>query len=233
MSRFTKWMGVGVGFAFGGPLGGLLGYLSASQLGSSKRERISADELTAHLMVLAAYLMNVDKQVTMVRLRYIEDFVRNYFPESDLVETNKMLHHCLSKEYDLNIVCDQLRIYTDLSTRKQVVAFLLDLSSCSSARTQREEYFIFKIAGYLNVNDVAFKHLKQPHQSNEQSDYHILGLKNTATASEIRQAYRQLVLELHPDRNVELSEKDLKLKTERLHLVRGAYERLKHVHGIQ
>jgi DnaJ like chaperone protein len=92
---------------------------------------------------------------------------------------------------------------------------------------QREEYFIFKIAGYLNINDVDFKKIKHGQHSPVITAYTILGVTADMPISEIRTAYRKLVLKYHPDRNKNVTAAEKKKLEIQFQQVKEAYQKIK------
>ena len=168
MAKYEKWLGAGLGWAItGNPLGGLLGFLAGHVLEKTeKNTELPAheiSELEANLLVLASHLIKIDGKVSLTEIEFTQKFLDTHFDEKHSAKRKEMLNHCLQKEYDLNIVCDQLRMYTETGTRIQIVRFLFDLAISDGELTERENYFIFKIAGYLTINDVEFRKLKTEH----------------------------------------------------------------------
>lgn len=237
MPKYQKWLGAGLGWAItGNPLGGLLGFLAghAFEQGKSNSPDTSSSvsELEANLIVLAAYLIKVDKGVSLRQMEFTGQFLDRYFGIENSTRRQQMLNHCLQHDYDLNVVCDQLRMYTEHGTRVQVVRFLFDLAQSDGGLSEKENYFIFKIAGYLTVNDVDFSKIKEEQTTVNTSAYEVLGINPDATAAQIRNAYRQLVLKYHPDRNTGVTETERKQLALRFQLIQEAYEKLKAEKGF-
>lgn len=237
MAKYEKWLGAGLGWAItGNPLGGLLGFLAGhvieSKAGKAEPSANDISEIEANLLVLASYMIKADGKVSLSEIEFTQQFLNKYFGEEHSARRAQMLHHCLQKEYDLTVVCDQLRLYTEHATRIQVVRFMFDLAQSDGELTQRENYFIFKIAGYLTVNDVDFERIKQEHTAKHSSVYDVLGIANHATPAEIRNAYRQLVLKYHPDRNTSATESEKKKLALRFQQIQEAYEKIKAERGF-
>ena len=93
--------------------------------------------------------------------------------------------------------------------------------------TERENYFVFRIAGYLNVNDLEYKKLRIEHTYHTETVYEILGVTETMSFAEIRTTYRRLVLKYHPDRNKDVSEAEKKKLAQKFQQVQEAYEKIK------
>jgi DnaJ like chaperone protein len=106
------------------------------------------------------------------------------------------------------------------------VHFLFDLASCYGQLSERENYFIFRIAGYLNINDVDFKKIKNEHRQPPSTVYDILEVRSSANMSEIRTAYRRLVLQYHPDRNKTATEQERKKLSAKFQQIQEAYEKI-------
>ncbi len=235
MAKYKKWLGAGLGWVVtGNPLGGLLGFIAGSVAEKQSTANDSTKTLTdfeVNLLVLSSYLIKVDGKVSQQEITFVNRFMNTHFDEKFSNKRAEILSHCLQKEYDLNVVCEQLRMYTKQTTRLQVVHFLFDLAISDGELSERENYFIFKVSGYLNINDIDFRRIKSglsPTTFIETgSAYQILGVAKQADIAEIRTAYRKLVLQYHPDRNNHLSETEKKKLALKLQQVKEAYERIK------
>lgn len=236
MAKYEKWLGAGLGFVVGGPIGGLLGFITGTMFerGQSDAKEISQNvsEFEVNLMVLASHFIKIDGRVSMSEIQFTEQFLNTHFDPAYNTERRQILNHCLQKEYDLHIACDQIRMNTGHGTKVQVVRFLMDLALCDGALSEREHYFIFRIAGFLNVNDVEYKRIRTEHtQQPKVSHYQILEVRETASYEEIRASYRKLVIKYHPDRNHGATPAQLKQLGEKLQQIKEAYEALKKEKG--
>jgi DnaJ-class molecular chaperone len=116
-------------------------------------------------------------------------------------------------------------LYKNVKNKYLILGRLLNSSSVV------KDYFIFKIAGYLNINDIDFKRIKAGISQSTFSEpilhYQILGVDKQTDIAEIRTVYRKLVLQYHPDRNNHLSEAEKKKLALKLQQVKEAYEKIK------
>ncbi len=237
MAKYEKWLGAGLGWMVtGNPIGGLLGFIAGSFIEKGNKSEAQhildgLSEFETNLLVLASHLIKIDGKVSLEEISFTQIFFDIHFDGKLSDKRSQVLNHCLQKEYDLNVVCDQLRMYSQLSTRIQVVRFLFDLAMSDGELNERENYFIFKVAGYLTVNDVDFRRIKTEHLEQNISEYEILGVRRDATFMEIRNVYRQLVLKYHPDRNSHLSEGEKKKLSSRFQQIKEAYESIKKQKG--
>ena len=235
MAIYEKWLGAGLGWVVtGNPLGGLLGFIAGSVAEKQSTANDSTKTITdfeVNLLILSSYLIKVDGKVSQQEITFVNRFMNTHFDEKFSNKRAEILSHCLQKEYDLNVVCEQLRMYTKQTTRLQVVHFRFDLAISDGELSERENYFIFKVSGYLNINDIDFRRIKSglsPTTFIETgSAYQILGVTKQADIAEIRTAYRKLVLQYHPDRNNHLSETEKKKLALKLQQVKEAYEKIK------
>src|ERR1019366_6914170 len=100
-----------------------------------------------NLMIIGSYLIKIDGAISKTEIAFVQNFLDAHFEEKYSVERARILTHCLQKEYDLNVACDQIRLYTQQGTRIQVIHFLFDLALSDGKLNERENYFIFRIAG--------------------------------------------------------------------------------------
>lgn len=236
MAKYEKWLGAGLGWVVGGPLGGLLGFVAGNLIEKGTEPHTSSvtsglTEFEVNLIVLASHLIKTDGKVSVAEVSFLNDFLNRHFNDAFAAQRRQVISHCLQREYDLGAACDQIRLNTPHRTRQQVVHFLFDLAMCDGGLTERENYFVFRIAGYLNVNDVDFRRIKQEHKESPATVFEILGVSSTAGMGEIRTAYRRLVLKYHPDRNKTATEQERKKLAEKFQQIQEAYEKIKAERG--
>lgn len=235
MAKYEKWLGAGLGWMItGNPLGGLLGYLAGTvtdKTNPSGVNKESVSDFEVNLLILSSYLIKLDGSISSKEVNFVHRFMTEHFGEKFAEKRKNILQHCLEKEYDLNAACEQLRMYTKHTTRIQIIQFLFDMAKSDGEITERQHFFIFKLAGFLNVNDVEFKRIKTDFEGREVfalADYYeVLKVQPGAAMEKVTAAYRQLVLKYHPDRNQHLTELEKKGLSTKLQQVKEAYEKIK------
>lgn len=233
MAKYEKWLGASLGWIVtGNPLGAVLGFIAGTVINQNETDKThnaikGVSEFEVNLMVIAAYLIKTDGGITPEEISFTETFLNTHFDERYAHERTRILQHCLQKDYDLNAACGQVRMYSEHGTKVQVIRFLIDLAQCDGHIHPKEEYFIFRIAGYLNVNDAEFRRIKIEHTVQVSSTYQILGVTKDMSFAEIRSSYRKLVLKYHPDRNKDASEDEKKKLARRFQQIQEAYENIK------
>lgn len=233
MARYEKWLGAGLGWVVtGNPIGGLLGFIAGSfiekeEIDGARAELTGVTEFETNLIVIASHLIKIDGKVSLEEISFTRNFFDTHFDDKLSDKRTQIIHHCLSKEYDLGLACDRLRMYTEHGTRLQVIRFLFDLALSDGELNERESYFIFKIAGFINVNDIDYRKLKTEHTEIVLSHYEILGVRKSMSLQEIRNVYRQLVLKYHPDRNPDLDADEKKKYALKFQQIKEAYEKIK------
>lgn len=237
MAKYEKWLGAGLGWAMtGNPLGGLLGFIAGSLLDTDDKKTggkaaVGLTEFETNLIVISSHLITIDGKVTMQEIAFLQQFLNTHFEDKHADKRKEVIHHCLNKEYDLNVACDQIRMYTPHATHVQVIRFLFDLALSDGDLNERESYFIFRLAGYINVNDVEFRKLKTEHLEVKTTAYEVLGARKEMSFSEIRMIYRQSVLKYHPDRNKDVSEAEKKKLADKFQKIQEAYQQVKKERG--
>jgi DnaJ like chaperone protein len=237
VAKYEKWLGAGMGWIAGGPIGGLLGFAAGSFMEpDSKKYRNTAhtSEFETSLLVLSASVIKADGSVALDELDFVRGFFAGHFSTDHLDEKMNILHHCLQRGYHPRKACDQIRSSSSISTRLQVVHFLFDLALSDGALDKAELDLIFVLAGWMNVNDVEFRRILSSYSSTaiSQSRYDLLGIRPGASYEEIKTAYRRLVLEYHPDRNAHLSADEIRARADQFRKIQEAFEKIKEERGF-
>ncbi len=233
MAKYEKWLGASLGWMLtGNPIVGLLGFFAGTLIQSDDKKKNTGtvkgvSEFEVNLMVIAAHLIKLDGQISAGEVLFTEKFLNTHFDEAYADERSRLFQFCMQKDYDLNAACGQVRMYAQHNTKVQVVRFLVDLATCDGEITERKNYFIFRIAGYLNVNDAEYRKIKLERIEQVPDIYEILGVTVEMSYPEIRATYRKLVLKYHPDRNKDASEEERKKLARKFQQIQEAYQKIK------
>ena len=182
-----KWILGGLGWAFLGPLGGILGYFlgntiekigdgvqSSSNNGQPYnahhgpyRNNGSQNDIDVALIVLIASVMKVDGSVDRAELDYVKQFLLKNYGEEKGKELLLMLRDLVKPEtyIDVDAVCSQIKHNTDYTTRYHMVDFLFDLAAADSSFSQAENNILRIIARNLGINAGDFTSIYARHVS--------------------------------------------------------------------
>ena len=242
MGRFTKWLGAGLGWSFGGPIGAVLGYLIANAIeGFGKKdfqefqrqaqghsENTHSGDFEVSLLLLSSFVIKADGKIDQREL----DFVRSYFVKmygKDRANHAFRLFKGIIKSEAISPrqICLQIQHQMQHAARLQLMHYLFALAKADEIVTSEELDMLHKIAGYLNINPRDFESIKAMFYNDSQSAYKILEVEKTATDQEVKAAYRKMVKKHHPDKLRHLGEEHLKGAQDKFLKIQEAYEQVK------
>ena len=227
----SKWVGIGAGWFFAGPIGAIIGYYISKSFFDGKNDEAKAYELS--LLILSSLVIKSDGKVVKAELDYVKDFFVNTFGVKKANKYfeifNKLNQQSLNTK--LRPVCQQLNSYVNHASRLQIIHFLFGISASDNDIHPTEIELINKIAGYLNINQYDFDSIKSMFFSKENGNsldrwYSILEIDKNASDAEIKKAHRKMVIKYHPDKLQGVSDDIIKLAEEKFLLVQKAYENI-------
>ena len=254
MSSFTKWLFAGLGWAIGGPIGGILGYFIGKaispdkQLGDGEgrtfyhrgpyRNTGTQQDVNVALMVLIAAVMKVDGQVKRSELDYVKRFLLANYGEEHGKQMLKVLQQMVERDIPIDQVCAQIKVNTDYSTRYHMVDFLVGIGGADGEFQQSELNMLRLIAQYLGISQSDYTSIHErhvgyssnqafTHSSNQKDPYRVLGIDSSATDDEVKRAYRRMAMKYHPDRVAGMSEELQRNAAEQMKEINQAYEVIK------
>jgi DnaJ like chaperone protein len=239
MGSFAKWIGGGLGFVMGGPIGGLFGFVVGSffdsanvQTTSTGRNVTTPGAFGMSLLVLIAAVMKADGAVVKSELDYVKQFFVRQFGSENAKEALKMLRDLLKQEIPLRDVCSQISMNMDYASRLQLMHLLFGVANADGRFHPSEIKIIETISGYLGVSSSDFLSIKNMFIPETDSSYKILETEPSATNEEIKKAYRKMALKYHPDKVSHLGEDFRKAADEKFKKVNEAYEKIKKERNI-
>ncbi|MEN8230391.1 MAG: TerB family tellurite resistance protein [Bacteroidota bacterium] len=242
MAKFGKWVGLGLGWALGGPIGGILGLAVGSIFDSGKSEepgqarnvrtRTLRGDYAASLLVLIAAVMKADGRVMKSELDYVKRYFVTRFGDETASEAVVMLRDILKQEIPLRDVTHQLSQRLDYSYRLEMLHFLFGIASSDGSVSDAENDVINRISGYMSINDSDFQSIRAMFVSQTDASYKILEIEPTTTDEEVKKAYRRMAMKYHPDKVSHLGEDFKKVAHEKFRKVQGAYDQIKKERGL-
>lgn len=238
MGGFLKWIGGSLGWVFGGPIGGLLGFLVGSFVDESATgNRYVSNETTpgafgVSLLVLVAAVMKADNKVLKSELEYVKQFFKIQFGRESTREAMMLLRDLLKQDIPLKDVCSQIAHNMDYPSRVHLLHFLFGVAGADGKYETSEVNVISKIAGYIGISAGDYASIKNMFIPDTDSAYKILEIEPNATDEEIKKAYRKMALKYHPDKVSHLGEEFRKAADEKFKKVNDAYEKIKKERNI-
>ncbi len=246
MGNFVKWIGGGLGWAFGGPIGALIGFALGSMLGgagvqsqSTQRtpignRRTAEQDFKASLLVMMACIMKADGKAQKSELAVVKRFLVSNFGEEGALEALQLLKKMLDQPINELEVARQINQYMNYSSKLQLVRLLFDIAYADGVVNDAELNMIRRISIVFNLTQADFESLKAPFVKNVDQNwaYKALEIEPSASTDEIKKAYRRMAMKYHPDKVQNLGDDIHKSATEKFRSINEAYEHLKKIRSF-
>ncbi len=242
MSLWGKIGGAAAGLAVGGPIGALLGAVAGhfafdreddQQAAQARRQIV----FTMGVIALSAKMAKADGIVTADEVLAFRRVVEVSEAEAKNVERLFALAQQTVEGYQAYArqLADQFR--DDPAILEDVLDALFEIAKADGAVHERELAYLADVAAIFGFEPAAFERIRARHVADldgEGDAYLVLGVSRDDDAATIKKRYRQLVAENHPDRAVArgLPEEFVKVATEKLAAINGAYERIARERGL-
>ncbi len=238
MGKFGKWIGGGLGWAFFGPIGGILGFLIGTFLDETRQfETRTAGPTTTgdfamSLLVLVAAIMKADGRVMKSELDYVKSYFVRTFGQGAAKEAIMILRDILKQQIPLKDVATQIGQKLDYSSKLELLHLLFEIANADGQIHSSEQKIIEDLAGFIGVENQDIESLKAMYYQDENSAYKVLEIDENATNEEVKKAYRNMAIKYHPDKVEYLGEDFKKVANEKFKKVNEAYERIKKIRGF-
>jgi DnaJ like chaperone protein len=241
MVKFGKWLGGGLGWAFLGPIGGLIGFALGAMMdgqegvvsqGNIRPGATTQGDFISSLVVLIAAVMKSDGRILKSELDFVKDFFVRSFGQEQAQQATLLLRNILEQNIPIEEVSRQIGQRMDYSARLQLIHVLFGISKADGLVSPEELKTVEKIAYYMGINTGDFNSIKALYSDNLESAYTALEITSDATDEELKKAYRKMAIKYHPDKVAYLGD-DLKNQAnEKFQQLNTAYEKIKKARGL-
>ena len=232
----NKWIAGGLGWAFFGPIGGIIGFIAGSVFGNNEavkqyQQSNSNTETTTggymmSLLILVAAVMKADGRLKKSELNYIRQNLVRSFGEQSAEQGMLILRDLLKQNIPVNDVCQQIKMNLDYSSLLQMMHFLVGIAQSDGIIDQSEQTILEQIGAILGITDNDFRSIRSMFVNEVDSAYKILEIPSSATNEEVKKAYRKMAMKYHPDRVSYLGEDVQKAAREKFEKVNEAYKKI-------
>jgi len=199
------------------------------------------------LIVITAFLSNIDGQFTYFEEHKIKRTFKHFFSESQQSIACESITKIDLKQVDWGLLIADLNAFSTKNDRVQLLTFLFEVACTDGSLTDEELSFIHQLSLDFKIDDLAFlklldkykmwnktfrnKELEKLNSSINATRYNqklralaIFGLLKDATEIDIKKQYRKLMKKHHPDANPHLSSMEMIFHRKQMFRINKAYE---------
>ncbi len=246
MAKFNKWIGGGLGWVLGGPIGAILGFAignyfdNKDQATEYYRQRTSSGyrgtqsgDFEISLLILSAIVIKADGKVDQRELDFVRRHFVRMFGTQRANQSFKLFRNVIDRgDMSTRQVCLQIRQHMDHPSRLQLIHFLYGVAKADGQVTDPEVREIEKIGHYLNINPRDLASIRAMFYEEADKWYKILEINPSASNDEVKRSYRKMAMKYHPDKLQHLDEELQGGAREKFQKVQEAYEAIKKERGI-
>jgi len=225
MSIWGKVSGAGAGFFFAGPIGALVGVVAGHFL--IDHEADPGVTFTIAVIALAGKMAKADGIVSDAEL---EAFARVFrVPPQEEANVRRIFNLARQDVAGYEAYAQRIaRLFVgNPAILEDVLDGLFEIAKADGVLHPAEAIFLEKVADIFGFAPNEFRRIRASHFAPELSDpYVILGVSYVAGTEEIKQTYRRLVRENHPDSLMArgVPQEFEKLANDKLAAINAAYE---------
>src|SRR6185437_1978128 len=234
MSIWGKVGGAGAGFLMGGPIGALVGAVAGHFI--FDREADPGIVFTIAVIALAGKMAKADGAVSDAEL---DAFARVFrVPPQEEDNVRRIFNLARQDVAGYESYAQQIaRLYVgNPAILEDVLDGLFEIAKADGVLHPGEAAFLERVADIFGFAPNEYRRIRASHFAPELTDpYVILGVSYVASEDELRQTYRRLVRENHPDSLMGrgVPAEFVKLATDKLAAINAAYEKVQAERGFR
>jgi DnaJ like chaperone protein len=234
MSIWGKVSGAAAGLVVGGPVGALVGALAGHFI--VDRDGDPGVTFTIAVVALAGKMAKADGVATD---QEFEIFRRIFgVPPQEEANVRRVFNLARQDMAGFEHYAGQIaRLFRDNpAVLEDVLDTLFEIAKSDGVLHPCEARFLERVAEIFGFAPNEYRRIRATHFAPELSDpYVLLGLSYVADDEEVRQTYRRLVRENHPDSLIArgVPAEFIKLATDKLAAINGAYEKIQVERGLR
>ncbi len=232
---FGKWIGSGLGWTLGGPIGALAGFVLGTLFDLTEKPDPNARTFQAgmqttpndylfSLLVLVSAVLNADGKIMKSELDYVKGFFKTNFGVEGAQNALKVLQDLTKQKIPVTDVCHQIKNYMDYPSRLQLIHFLFGIAASDGEIHPEELKLIRHISINLGITSADYTSIEAMMIPKTDWAYDVLEIQPSASDEEVKKAYRKMAVKYHPDKVSYLGEEIQQAANEKFKKVNEAYQ---------
>ena len=233
MSIWGKILGGATGFAFGGPIGALLGGVAGHAIDKIKTKKKLPEEtalkqigFTIGVIVLSAKMAKADGKVTEDEIRAFKEKIN--IPDNEIKNVAKLWDQAKKTTDGFQIYARQIAnlLEKNSSVLEELLKLLIIIALADGKITIPEIKYLKKVGNIFGFSKEDFERIYSSKSNVSADPYQILGVSRDASIDEIKQKWKQLAINHHPDRLISqgIPEDLIHKSTSRLKEINNAWD---------
>ena len=233
MSIWGKIIGGATGFAFGGPIGALLGSVAGHAIDKIKTKKKLPEEtalkqisFTIGVIVLSAKMAKADGKVTEDEIRAFKEKIN--IPDNEIKNVAKLWDQAKKTTDGFEIYAKQIAdlLEKNSSVLEELLKLLIIIALADGKITIPEIKYLKKVGNIFGFSKEEFERIYSSKSGVSSDPYQILGVSRDASVDEIKQKWKQLAINHHPDRLISqgIPEDLIHKSTSRLKEINNAWD---------
>ena len=233
MSIWGKIIGGATGFAFGGPIGALLGGVAGHALDKIKTKKKMPEEtalkqigFTIGVIVLSAKMAKADGKVTEDEIRAFKEKIN--IPDNEIKNVAKLWDQAKKTTDGFQIYARQIAnlLEKNSSVLEELLKLLIIIALADGKITIPEIKYLKEVGNIFGFSEKDFERIYSSKSGVSSDPYQILGVSRDASIDEIKQKWKQLAINHHPDRLISqgIPEDLIHKSTSRLKEINNAWD---------
>ncbi len=234
MSVWGKVSGAAAGLLFGGPVGALVGAVAGHFL--LDRETDPGVAFTIAVIALSGKMAKADGHVSDAELAAFQRVFQ--VPPQEAANVQRIFNLARQDVAGFESYAGQIaRLFVgNPALLEDVLDGLFEIAKADGVLHPAESAFLERVSEIFGFAPNEFRRIRASHFAPELTDpYVILGVSYVAGEDEIKQTYRRLVRENHPDSLMArgVPAEFIKLANDKLAAINAAYDRIEQERGMK
>ena len=253
MSIWGKVIGGVAGFALGGPLGALLGAGAGHSVDQMKEAEASMESIdrpqsgfdkdarqvafTTAVIALSAKMAKMDGRITADEIAAFKTVFD--IPPEESAHVARIWDEAMREPGGYEPYAQQIAqlFYSERSVMEEILGALFYIAKADGVIHPAEIELLTRIAMIFGFDSSAFERLKHIHlgSGDEDNPYEVLNINQDASDQAVKQAYRKLIRENHPDTLMAqgVPQEFIDIANAKMATINVAYDRIEKQRGLK
>ncbi len=236
MTIWGKIIGSATGFAFGGPIGALLGGAAGHAVDKFKTKQKLPEEValkqigfTIGVIVLSAKMAKADGKVTESEIKAFKEKIN--VPNNEIKNVARLWDQAKKTTDGFEVYAKQISnlLEKNSSVLEELLNLLVIIAAADGKITNLEKIYLKEVSNIFGFSKKDFERICSSRLNNYVDPYQTLGVSKDTPFHEIKNKWKTLAIKHHPDRLIAQGmPKDLiETNTYRLKEINNAWDLIK------